>query len=259
MKYTRYSEYEIKDNKQGERVVIPRRTAQLETYDPIENAEEILTALLNTGRSMKEATPEKAEELILDFVCHYGLLGAIAELPLNKDFYNHELVFIDNNLFTASGVMATEDFEDLFFEKGKQKITKSFKLDDYIASRNYSEPITWIAEYIHELYEVLLLSVKYKTEPDAVSFLLNDRLKTNIRYRLTVTDKIQIQYEFHSLMGILNFTMANLLSAEGAPLKICKHCQKAFISRNKRAEFCSERCRNQFNVYKSRAKAKRNK
>ena len=259
MKYVRYSEYEIRKNKQGERVVIPTRTAQLETYDPIENAEEILTALLNTGRSMKEETPEKAEELILDFVNRYGLLGAITELPLNKDFYNHELVFIDDNLFTASGVMATEDFEDLFFEKGKPRITKSYKLDDYIKSKNYSEPITWIAENIHELYEVLLLSVKYKTEPESVSFLLNDRLKTNIRYRLTVTDRIQMQYEFYSLNGVLNYTMANLLSADGSPLKICKHCHKAFISQNKRAEFCSERCRNQFNVYKSRAKAKRNK
>ena len=38
----------------GKRVVIPARTAQLETYDPIENAEEILTALLNTGRLMKD-------------------------------------------------------------------------------------------------------------------------------------------------------------------------------------------------------------
>ncbi len=259
MKYIRYSEYEIRKNKQGEQVVIPARTAQPETYDPIENAEEILTALLNTGRSIKEATPEMAEELILDFVNRYGLLGAITELPLNKDFYNHELVFLDDNLFTANGVMTTEEFEDLFFEKVKPKITKSFKLTDYIKSKNYSEPITWIAEYIHELYEILLLSVKYKTEPESVSFLLNDRLKTNIRYRLTVTDRIQIQYEFHSLMGVLNFTMANLLSAEGSPLKICKHCQKAFISQNKRAEFCSERCRNQFNVYKSRAKAKTNK
>lgn len=259
MKYVRYSEYEIRKSKQGKSVVIPARTAQLETYDSIENAEEILTALLNTGRSMKEATPEKAEELILNFVNRYGLLGAIAELPLNKDFYNHELVFIDDNLFTAGGVMATEDFEGLFFEKGKPKVKKNFTLDTYLASKNYSEPITWIAEYIHELYEILLLSEKYKTEPESVSILLNDSLKTNIRYRLTVTDRIQMQYEFYSLIGVLNFTMANLLSADGSPLKICKHCQKAFISQNKRAEFCSERCRNQFNVYKSRAKAKRNK
>lgn len=259
MKYIRYSEYEIRENKQGESVVIPTRTAKLETYDPTENAEEILTALLNTGRSMKDATVEKAEKLILDFVNRYGLLGAIAELPLNKDFYDRELVFIDENLFMSSGIMATEDFEKLFFEKGKPKVKKNFTLDTYLASKNYSEPVTWIAEYIHELYEVLLFSVKYKTEPESVSFLLNDRLKTNIRYRLTVTDRIQMQYKFYSLMGVLNYTMANLLSAEGTPLKICKHCQKAFISQNKRAEFCSERCRNQFNVYKSRAKAKSNK
>lgn len=131
---------------------------------------------------------------------------------------------------------------------------ESFKLDDYIASINYNEPITWNSEYIHELYEILLLSVKYKAEPDAFILLLNDRLKTKIRYRLTVTDRIQMQYKFNSLMGILNFTMANLFSAEGAPLKICKHYHKAFISQIKRAEFCSERYRNQFNIYKSRAK-----
>ena len=155
--------------------------------------------------------------------------------------------------------MSTENFENLFFSKAKPKITTSFKLDDYISSMNYSEPLTWIATYISELYEILLLSEKYKPEPNTISFLLNDKLKTNIRYSLTVTDKIQMHYEFNSLMAVLNFTMANLLSAEGSPLKICKHCGKAFISENKRAEFCFERCRNQFNVYKSRAKAKKNK
>lgn len=259
MKYVHYSEYEITENKQGEKVVTPKRNAHLVKYNPTADSKEILIALLNTGRLMRNSSVESAEELILNFVNRYGLLGAIAELPLNKDFYNHELVFIDKNIFTAGGVMSTENFENLFFSKGKPRITTSFELDDYISSRNYSEPLTWISTYISELYEILLLSEKYKTEPDAISFLLNDKLKTNIRYSLIVTDKIQMQYEFNSLMAVLNFTMANLLSAESAPLKVCKHCGKAFISENKRAEFCSERCRNQFNVYKSRAKAKQNK
>lgn len=259
MKYVHYSEYEIMENKQGEKAVTPKRNAHLVEYNPTADSKEILIALLNTGRLMRNSSVESAEKLILNFVNRYGLLGAIAELPLNKDFYNHELVFIDNNMFMESGVMSTNAFEDLFFSKGKSKITTSFKLDDYISSKNYSESLTWIATYISELYEILLLSEKYKTEPDAISFLLNDKLKTNIRYSLIVTDKIQMQYEFNSLMAVLNFTMANLLSAEGSPLKICKHCGKAFISENKRAEFCSERCRNQFNVYKSRAKSKLNK
>lgn len=259
MKYIHYSEYEITENKQGEKAVIPKRNAYLVESNPTADSKEILIALLNTGRLMRNSSVESAEQLILNFVNRYGLLGAIAELPLNKDFYNHELVFIDNNMFMASGVMPTENFEKLFFSKGEPRITTSFELDDYISSRSYSEPLTWIATYISELYEILLLCEKYKTEPDAFSFLLNDKLKTNIRYSLTVTDKIQMQYEFNSLMAVLNFTMANLLSTEGLPLKICKHCGKAFIAENKRAEFCSERCRNQFNVYKSRAKAKRNK
>lgn len=256
MKYVHYSEYEITENKQGEKSVIPKRSAHLVEYNPTADSKEILIALLNTGRLMRNSSVESAEKLILNFVNRYGLLGAIAELPLNKDFYNHELVFIDNNIFTASGIISTVAFEDLFFSKAKPRISKSFKLDDYISSRNYNEPLTWIATYISELYEILLLCEKYKSEPEAVSFLLNNKLKTNIRYSLTVTDKIQMHYEFNSLMAILNFTMANLLSAERSPLKICKHCGKVFISENKRAEFCSERCRNQFNVYKSRTKAK---
>lgn len=259
MKYVHYSEYEITENKQGEKIVIPKLNAHLEEYNPTADSNEILIALLNTGRLIRDSSIESAEQLILDFVNQYGLLGAIAELPLNKDFYNHEMVFIDNNIFMTGGVISTDTFEDLFFSKDKPRITTSFVLDDYISSRNYSEPLTWIATYISELYEILLLCVKYKTEPDAISFLLNDKLKTNIRYSLTVTDKIQMHYEFNSLTAVLNFTMANLLSSEGSPLKICKHCGTAFISENRRAEFCSERCRNQFNVYKSRAKAKRNK
>jgi hypothetical protein len=258
MKYAKYSEYEIKENKQGERVVIPKRNAHLEKYNLSFSANEVLIDLLNTGRLMKNTSVENAEKIILDFVNRYGLLGAIAELPLNKDFYNHELVFIDDNLFMASGVMTTEDFENLFFTKGKPKITKSFELEDYISAKNYSESVSWIAEYINELYEILLLCEKYKTEPDAISFLLNDKLKTNIRYGLSVTDKIQMEYEFNSLIAVMNFTMATLLSDDSSPLKICKQCNKAFISQNKRAEFCSLRCRNQFNVYKSRAKSKAN-
>lgn len=259
MKYVHYSEYEITENKQGEKAVMPKQNAHLEEYNLTADSKEILIALLNTGRLIRNSPVESAEQLILNFVNRYGLLGAIAELPLNKDFYKHELVFIDDNMFMASGVMSTENFEDLFFSKARPKITTSFELDEYISSKNYSEPLTWIATYIIELYEILLLSEKYKTEPDAISFLLNDKLKTNIRYSLTVTDKIQMHYEFNSLIAVLNFTMANLLSAEGSPLKICKHCGNAFISENKRAEFCSERCRNQFNVYKSRAKTKMNK
>jgi len=40
---------------------------------------------------------------------------------------------------------------------------------------------------------------------------------------------------------------------------MCKHCKKAFVASRKGNEFCSQKCKNQFNVYKSREKKKGNK
>ena len=39
-------------------------------------------------------------------------------------------------------------------------------------------------------------------------------------------------------------------------LRLCKHCQKVFMSSRANAVFCSARCKNQYNVYKSRGKQK---
>ena len=36
-------------------------------------------------------------------------------------------------------------------------------------------------------------------------------------------------------------------------------CKKAFVASRKGNEFCSQKCKNQFNVYKSREKKKGNK
>ena len=38
------------------------------------------------------------------------------------------------------------------------------------------------------------------------------------------------------------------------PLRLCKHCQKVFLGSRSNAAFCSPRCKNQYNVYKSRGK-----
>ena len=37
---------------------------------------------------------------------------------------------------------------------------------------------------------------------------------------------------------------------------LCKHCQKVFLSSRSNSAFCSARCKNQYNVYKSRGKNK---
>ena len=39
-----------------------------------------------------------------------------------------------------------------------------------------------------------------------------------------------------------------------SPLKLCKHCQKVFAASRQSNLFCSPKCKNQYNVYKSRKK-----
>ncbi|EDY33536.1 hypothetical protein RUMLAC_00654 [[Ruminococcus] lactaris ATCC 29176] len=45
-----------------------------------------------------------------------------------------------------------------------------------------------------------------------------------------------------------------MLTDESCEMKLCKHCGKAFIASRKGNEFCSPKCKNQYNVYKTRAK-----
>ena len=40
--------------------------------------------------------------------------------------------------------------------------------------------------------------------------------------------------------------------------KVCKHCGKAFVVSRPNSVFCSGKCKNRYNVYKSRAKDKDN-
>lgn len=40
------------------------------------------------------------------------------------------------------------------------------------------------------------------------------------------------------------------------PIKLCRHCTKAFVASRPSAVFCSPQCKNKHNVYKSRARNK---
>ena len=47
-----------------------------------------------------------------------------------------------------------------------------------------------------------------------------------------------------------------MLVDDDQPLRLCKHCHKVFLGSRSNAAFCSARCKNQYNVYKSREKSK---
>lgn len=260
MQWVRYSDYTIIESG-GVRYITPVNDSTYEIYNPTDIAIKLVTDILVTGKKIRESESiEEAEYIVLDFIRDYGMLGIIVDIPLNKDFAERELTMLDTTPFSTSGIMSSVDYMQQFFvKKINNKRAKQVNITTNTAytlcfSVGYCEQIAQIAEYITELYDVFDLPIRYKNESEAVSFMLSDKLKTNIRYSISATDKIGIQYEFCSLIAVINFTLANLLATESSPLKVCKHCGTPFYSENKKSEFCSERCRNQYNVYKSRAK-----
>ena len=73
--------------------------------------------------------------------------------------------------------------------------------------------------------------------------------------RIELLDNPTIYWYFHSLLLGIQMMYSFMLVDENQPLRLCKHCQKVFLgSWFNAAAFCSSRCKNQYNVYKSRSK-----
>ena len=75
-------------------------------------------------------------------------------------------------------------------------------------------------------------------------------------YHIELLDKPTIYWDFHSLLLGIQMMFSFLLVDGEKPLRLCKHCQKVFLSSRSNSAFCSPRCKNQYNVYKSRGKNK---
>ncbi|MDU4958042.1 MAG: hypothetical protein E6X33_09170, partial [Agathobacter rectalis] len=75
-------------------------------------------------------------------------------------------------------------------------------------------------------------------------------------YHIELLDKPTIVWEFHSLLLGIQMMFSFMLTDDNSTLKVCKHCGSAFVATRSNMEFCSPQCKNQYNVYKSRAKKK---
>ena len=70
-------------------------------------------------------------------------------------------------------------------------------------------------------------------------------------------EKPTIVWDFHSLLRGIQMMFSFALTDETRPLRICKHCNMAYIAERPNSVFCSLKCKNQNNVYKGRDKRKR--
>ena len=75
-------------------------------------------------------------------------------------------------------------------------------------------------------------------------------------YHIELLEKPTIYWDFHSLLLGIQMMFSFMLVDDAKPLRLCKHCQKVFLGSRANSAFCSARCKNQYNVYKSRGKNK---
>lgn len=290
--WARYSAYEYRKARDGHLYLMPTQGAKPSVYDPIKDAKALVVDALNIGRLvMKRSENAALKAAVLAFVSKYGLLGFMTGLPTIPDFINYDAVYLPKNHFIKSEVVNIQEYLAYFFPFGKPDILRSedkaTRLD--VGSDRYSNEVlalfmTFMDEPVAvsmsvlpiyaERYEWLVTQFRDWAAILVSSFLFyedssNNDDFTRELYQRSVSafggqaptyhirlynDRPKIVWDFHSLLLTVQTLFGFALTDEAKPLRLCRHCNQAFIAGHANAAFCSPECKNQFNVYKNRKK-----
>ena len=285
--WVRYDRYEIQTGKDGKRYIKPEKTAKPVVYNPLKESSEMVLEALNIGMLMMNRRSEDVvEKAILAFVTHYGLLGLMTALPTTPSFMDYEAVYLPKNHFIKEESMATEDYLALFYPFDKLDVVKrgvesnwnvsgdrtmialtmTF-MDEPMAKnmsfqREYAEPYDWVAQQFKDWVFTLTTSIMYYNDYDSIDEDTRNLYRKAMAafggiaptYHIELLEKPTIYWDFHSLLLGIQMMFSFMLVDDAKPLRLCKHCQKVFLGSRANSAFCSARCKNQYNVYKSRGK-----
>ena len=128
--------------------------------------------------------------------------------------------------------------------------------------REYAEPYDWLLTQFKDWAFIFCTSIFYYNDYDKIDEDTRNIYRQAMSafdgivpsYHISLLDKPTIVWDFQSLLLGIQLMFSFALADEQKPLRACKQCQKAFIASRPSAVFCSPRCKNQYNVYKSRAK-----
>ena len=285
--WVRYSEYEWRASKDGTLYLTPTKTAQPSIYDPLAEYQQIVLDAINIGRMESQGkTPQEIQKAIGQFAVKYGLLGLMTALPTTPTFMDYEAVYLPKNHFIKEGTMSTKDYLHLFFPFHNPDVVKrgvesmwniqndrvmmalAMTMSDKPMAvnmsfqREYAEPYEWMKQQFIDLAFTFLTSVIFYEDYDDMTpdqrLLMQEGMTAfggiAPTYRIALLDKPTIIWDFHSLMLGIQMMFSFMLTDSENPVKLCKHCAKAFIASRPSAVFCSPQCKNKHNVYKSRAK-----
>ena len=288
--WVKYSEYELKEAADGKRYIKPAHKAKPSIYDPLKDAESLVVDALNVGMLLMGRKGENAvQEAVMELVHKYGLLGFMTALPTTPQFIEYEAVYLPKNHFIKDETMTTEDYLSLFFpfEKmdfQKHGIESQWNMDstnydrDMMAlamtfsnepqaknmsfQREYAENYEWLLTQFKDWAFTFLSSTLYYEDYDTSDEATRNLYRQGMAafggiaptYHIALLDKPTIIWDFHSLLLGVQMMFSFMLTDDKKPLRSCKHCDMAYIAGHPNAVFCSPKCKNQYNVYKSRGK-----
>ena len=285
--WARFSEYELKQAKDGKEYITPAPKSKPIVYDPLKDADNMVLDALNVGMiQMGRAGADKVKAAILDFVSKYGLLGFMTALPTTPHFMAYDAAYLPKNHFIKDESMPVADYTALFFpfDKPNFRKTEDGAIWDITGDREmlalamtfgnspmalnmslqreYAESYDWLARQFKDWAFTFMSSMLYYDDYDRIDEMTRDLYRKGMAafggiaptYHIALLDKPTIVWDFHSLLLGVQMMFSFALTDDKKPLRCCKHCQKIFMAGHPNAAFCSPRCKNQYNVYKSRAK-----
>lgn len=289
-KWIKYSDYDMREDSNGDIYIIPAENSNYTIYDPFEKSNKILFDLIDLGDEALKAEQDKAaiyNKLIL-FVKNYGLLGLISSSVYNRNIVGEDnVLFTQNNIISNTienlennSIMKSDEYIKLFTPFATEDDIYTREFDDHLTvvkaedsprfygkkplvmdivfSKFYAERVDWILEYAKNISKNLNQLIIYKnanlTEP--VEIMPDKFNPQKIGFTVAMFDKPQIKWDFDSLQSTIDVIYAFALTDDNSILNRCSYCNKAFFAKTDREKYCSPSCRNCTNVVKSRNKKK---
>lgn len=288
--WVRYDNYEWKKDKKGSLYLTPASAAKPDIYDPLRDAQALVLDAVNIGRMCMGKKPdEEIQKAIHQFALRYGLMGLMTALPTTADFMDYEAVYLPKNHFIKEETMQTMDYLALFFPFEKPDVVKrgiesmwnisddrtmmalAMTMSDKPMAvnmsfqREYAESYEWLKQQFTDWAFTFVGSFLYYEDYDTLSEDSRRLMQQGMAafggnaptYHIALLDKPTIIWDFHSLSLGIQMMFSFMLADDAKPMRMCRHCTKVFVANRPSAQFCSPQCKNKYNVYKSRAKDKK--
>lgn len=171
---------------------------------------------------------------------------------------DYEAVYLPKNHFIREETMFSKEYLDLFFPFNKPDVVKH----GIESMWNVSNDRIMIALAMTMSDKPMMaVNMSFQREYAERYELMQQGMEAfggiAPTYKIRLLDKPAIVWDFHSLMLGVQVMFRFMLTDQDKPIRVCKHCSEVFVASRPSAVFCSPQCKNRYNVYKSRAKDKK--